>query len=539
MTNDNEGGLSTDVKTLRANLALSATVAIIGISAPIALSFILRQILDITPLQAFTAGAALCSTSLGTTFTILQTSGLFESRLGVVLTSAAMMDDVVGLVMVQMISNLGGSSSNFNAMTIVRPIVVSLAFGVSLPVVCAWVVKPLTISTSNTLRYGQLTRVQELLVSKKVGFLMHTAFLFAMVTGSSYAGTSNLFAAYLAGASTSWFDSLRQDTRYRHHGSNVYGVTSSPSNSAERAVPAHSVELKSVRSNAPAVNTAQGDTGEVEMKPQQQGDAIPDIQPPLTDIEQDAYTGASVYHSYYAATVESVLKPFFFASIGFSIPISRMFSGSIVWRGIVYAALMVLGKILCGIVLVRFTIPALGLQPLKDLLLCSNLICWPWPSSQSSVRVCKATRPGHAGRSTEQVLRPRHPQDQSYGRTTRSTALSPQTTIKNEAAETLSKSLKPRSMYPAAILGNAMVPRGEIGFLISSVAESKGLYGSRNNEGSSELFLIVTWAILLCTLLGPISVGLLVKHVRRVQKLERSKNSGREDPLGIWGVTGT
>lgn len=49
-----------------------------------------------TPLQAFAAGAALCSTSLGTTFTVMQTSGLSATRMGVVLTSAAMMDDVVG-----------------------------------------------------------------------------------------------------------------------------------------------------------------------------------------------------------------------------------------------------------------------------------------------------------------------------------------------------------------------------------------------------------------------------------------------------------
>lgn len=72
-----------------------------------ALSFVLGRLIDATYIQCFAAGAALCSTSLGTTLTVLGTSGLIKSRLGVVLSSAAIMDDVVGLVMVQVISNLG------------------------------------------------------------------------------------------------------------------------------------------------------------------------------------------------------------------------------------------------------------------------------------------------------------------------------------------------------------------------------------------------------------------------------------------------
>jgi Kef-type K+ transport system membrane component KefB len=91
-----EGGLSTNFQSLKANLALSAGVALTGISLPIGLSYVLLKLCDATLLQAFAAGAALCSTSLGTTFTVLSTSGLVKTRMGVVLASAAMMDDVVG-----------------------------------------------------------------------------------------------------------------------------------------------------------------------------------------------------------------------------------------------------------------------------------------------------------------------------------------------------------------------------------------------------------------------------------------------------------
>ena len=108
-----EGGLNTNFRSLKSNLGLSVLVALTGICLPIAFAFCVRRLASATPLQAFAAGAALCSTSLDTTFTILNTSGVTNTRLGTVLTSAAMMDDVVGLVLVQVISKLGSDPRHF------------------------------------------------------------------------------------------------------------------------------------------------------------------------------------------------------------------------------------------------------------------------------------------------------------------------------------------------------------------------------------------------------------------------------------------
>lgn len=44
-----------------------------------------------------------------------------------------------------------------------------------------------------------------------------------------------------------------------------------------------------------------------------------------------------------------ILTPLFFASIGFSIPFLALWTGARIWRGIVYAVLMALGKILAGV----------------------------------------------------------------------------------------------------------------------------------------------------------------------------------------------
>ena len=131
-----EGGLNTNFRSLKGNLGLSVLVALTGICLPIAFAFCLRSLASATLLQAFAAGAALCSTSLGTTFTILNTSGLTNTRLGTVLTSAAMMDDVVGLVLVQVISKLGSGSSSIHPVTVMRPIAVSIGLVLCVVLTC-------------------------------------------------------------------------------------------------------------------------------------------------------------------------------------------------------------------------------------------------------------------------------------------------------------------------------------------------------------------------------------------------------------------
>jgi hypothetical protein len=101
------------------------------------------------------------------------------------------------------------------------------------------------------------------------------------------------------------------------------------------------------------------------------------------------------------------------------------------------------------------------------------------------------------------------------------------------------ETVQPISLYPASILGWAMVARGEIGFLISAVAESNGLWAQDASKaaaqaaGGTDIFITVTWAILLCTLLGPVMVGLIV---RRVKALENASASENKNLMGSWGL---
>jgi Kef-type K+ transport system membrane component KefB len=505
-----EGGLATSARSLGNSLLLSIFVALTGISVPMALSFSLMGISNATRLQSFAAGAALCSTSLGTTFSLLKTTGLTTSRLGTVLTSAAMLDDVVGLALVQVISNLGSGRASITATTIIRPIFVSLAFAIILPIGCRFLLKPLILRSSNALSQTDTRRkLDKSGMSSQLSFVLSTAFLVALVTSASYAGTSNLFAAYLAGAITSWIDEV--DTQARPRASNDIAQTGAEGKGDETAITTGIGEGTTTPGQAasPEPKLVGDRTLEDPTPPQQLLRPSRELTPPAETTEHA--TGSAnlppkidvesrtmqMYNIYYGPAVDRILKPFFFASIGFSIPISKMFQGPVIWRGLVYTALMAIGKLCCGLWLVRFTTPS--------------------PESRT---------PGPRTMTSS----PEHSEPKSKRKKTRPHRHLP----------------RPKSLYPASILGCAMVARGEIGFLISALAATNGIFtshdpttaGEESSSLTSDLYLIVTWAILLCTIVGPLSLGFLAKRVKRLQK-GRNQVGGHgtmEDPLGIWGM---
>ena len=228
------------------------------------LSFILAPLVRASPVQAFTAGAALWATSLGTTFTLLGSSGLSSTRLGVVLTSAAMMDDIVGLIMVQVIANFG-SSPSLDAVTVIRPVFVSLAFAVLLPLACQFIALPATRFLASKREHNPDSLLSKCLQHELLALAIHSCTLVSMVAGATYAGSSSLLGAYIAGAMTSWWDVAAP-----HPWS---GEKSSVSNAHDS------------------------------------GDDSANICSP---VAHPSNSGSAVFEKYYRPALQRVLKPFFF-----------------------------------------------------------------------------------------------------------------------------------------------------------------------------------------------------------------------------------
>lgn len=208
-----------------------------------------------------------------------------------------------------------------------------------------------------------------------------------------------------------------------------------------------------------------------------------------------------------------------------------MFSRSVIWRGIIYTILMIVGKLLCGAWLVPFGSPLQFITSLARRVPIFDKLVYK-PSSPGS-------QCANSAQTTDQVA----PTQSGDGDNQDGVDLNllPDRASQRTSAETRNSTpnpKQPKSVYPACIVGLGMVARGEIGFLIAALAESKGIFGRPSGSSQpSELFLVVTWAISLCTVIGPICVGLLVNRVKRLEALSRQGSAeGRANVLGAWGV---
>lgn len=257
-----KGGLSTSLSDLISSLTLSLLVATTGILLPIGFSFLLIPF-GASPLQCFSAGASLSATSLGTAFATLSSSGLLNTDVGTLLTSAAMLDDVIGLVMLQVVTELStgqGTASNYSR-TIGRALGASVGLVLVVVIICRLILRPLYkpitswlwSPTRSRILTGALGGVYSSLVA-------HTAILLILVVAGSYAGTSTLLAAFIAGTVVRWWGDV------------VIPHEDGASND----------ELEDSRVNPP--------------------------------VRRAPQTGLQVYERFYGLSTQQILKPFFFVS---------------------------------------------------------------------------------------------------------------------------------------------------------------------------------------------------------------------------------
>lgn len=258
-----KGGLSTLLSDLVSSFTLSFLVALTGILTPIALSFLLIPF-GASPLQCFSAGASLSATSLGTAFATLSSSGLLNTNVGVVLTSAAMFDDVIGLVMLQVVTELStgqGTASDYGK-TIGRALGASVGLVLVVFLICRLVIRSLYIPINSWLRSSKRSQlVKSIFTGAYFHLIAHTVLLLALVVAGSYAGTSTLLAAFVAGIVVRWL--------------------------GDAVVSSNDEEASNTKHVEPQAATA---------------------------LHGSFQTGLQVYDRFYRPSAEQILRPFFFVS---------------------------------------------------------------------------------------------------------------------------------------------------------------------------------------------------------------------------------
>jgi Kef-type K+ transport system membrane component KefB len=106
-----EIGLETDLKKLLKVGGAAAVVALVGVVLPFALGYAVCWALGLNNVVAIFTGASLTATSVGITARVLSDLGRLQDAEGQVILGAAIIDDVVGLVILTVVSGMAAGES--------------------------------------------------------------------------------------------------------------------------------------------------------------------------------------------------------------------------------------------------------------------------------------------------------------------------------------------------------------------------------------------------------------------------------------------
>lgn len=99
-------GLETSLESLASVGGTALTVALVGVVLPMAGGFLAGRALGLATVPALVCGAALCATSIGISARVLADLGVLDSPEGRVVLGAAVIDDVIGLIILAVVAGL-------------------------------------------------------------------------------------------------------------------------------------------------------------------------------------------------------------------------------------------------------------------------------------------------------------------------------------------------------------------------------------------------------------------------------------------------
>ncbi len=186
-----EVGLHSDVRQMLAVGASSLLVAVLGVIAPIVLGFACSRAFfpgHDTLTHAF-VGATLCATSVGITARVLKDLGRAESLEGRIILGAAVLDDVLGLIVLAVVQGVivaAGSGRSFEPAGAALILVKALGFLVAAVFVGQWLAR-------YSFRIASRLAVEGVLLAFALAF----CFLLAWLAG--VAGLAPIVGAFAAG----------------------------------------------------------------------------------------------------------------------------------------------------------------------------------------------------------------------------------------------------------------------------------------------------------------------------------------------------
>ena len=180
-----EIGLHTDLKGLLAVGPVAGSVGAVGVVLPFALGYWVCALLGLDALPALVCAAALTATSIGISARVLADLGQLNSTEGRVVLGAAVLDDVVGLIILSVVSVVA-AGGNLSTGDVIQTAGIAIGFVVGSIFLGGLVVPAL------------FRRVALLKISGALG-LIALAFALSMAWFAESAGSAPIIGAFAAG----------------------------------------------------------------------------------------------------------------------------------------------------------------------------------------------------------------------------------------------------------------------------------------------------------------------------------------------------
>ena len=137
-----EIGLATDLRALARVGGTATVIAIVGVVLPFVIGYAALSAMGIGRLAAIVCAAALTATSIGVSTRVLAELGFLQTEEGRVVLAAAVLDDIIGLVILSVIGSFAAGAA-ITTMGVARTSAVAFGFVAVAIVVGSFVVPPL------------------------------------------------------------------------------------------------------------------------------------------------------------------------------------------------------------------------------------------------------------------------------------------------------------------------------------------------------------------------------------------------------------
>jgi Kef-type K+ transport system membrane component KefB len=204
-------GMETKLSELKKVGAVATSVAILGVVTPFVLGYYVSILLFASSIEAMFIGAALVATSVGITARVLEDLGMIHSMEAKVILGAAVVDDILGMIVLTLVS--GAAVGELSAIKVAIVVGEALCFVAIVAILGTRIVKyasgkrdiRLDKTVGGTWAVHYTTRAFkrdswfEKLTQKQAPFVIILIVIFGLSAMASFVGLAAIIGAFFAG----------------------------------------------------------------------------------------------------------------------------------------------------------------------------------------------------------------------------------------------------------------------------------------------------------------------------------------------------